>query len=333
MTEVVNARLYLAGRAVSASICVTGRSGGVLTTSLSDEACNARNAAMQQHNRTNSAGSEPEFGHYSIQGEIGKEPLGALYLARDPSSGSPVVIKTLRLVEEFEPLDQAEVRKRFFREAEAASRLLHPGIRQLVDTGETDGVAWVVMEYLDGQPLSRFTADYDRLQVGEAIELVARAADALHYAHGEGVVHRDIKPANLIYDMLRDELKINDFGFAHITDSGRTRTGLVLGTPSFKSPEQLADGEVTKASDLFSLGVTLYQLLTGRLPFQAESMVELMHSIVSLPHVPPSQVRAELTPAIDGVVGRALQKDPARRFEDGARMAAALRRCAGMLAA
>ncbi len=288
---------------------------------------------MQDHRKTSDAGAQLTFGQYSVSGEIGKEPLGALYLARDPKSGSSVVIKTLRLMEEFEPRDQEDVRKSFFREAEAATRLRHPGIRQLIESGESDGVAWVVMEYVEGEPLTRFTADYERLPIGDALELVARAAEALHYAHAEGVVHRDIKPGNLIYDLLRDELKITDFGFAHITDSGRTRTGLVLGTPSFKSPEQLADGEVTYSSDLFSLGVTLYQLITGKLPFQADSMVALMHSIVSLPHVTPSSVRPELTPGIDAVIGCALQKDPQKRFQSGVRMAAALRRCAGALAA
>jgi serine/threonine-protein kinase len=288
---------------------------------------------MQQQHATKRTGADVVFGHYSIRGEIGKEPLGALYLARDPESGSSVVIRTLRLEEEFEPRDQAEVRKSFFREAEAAARLRHKGIRQLIETGENDGVAWVVMEYIEGEPLTRFTADYDRLPVSDSLELVARAAEALNYAHAEGVVHRDIKPANLIYDVLRDELKITDFGFAHITDSGRSRTGLVLGTPSFKSPEQLADGKVTSASDLFSLGVTLYQLITGKLPFQADSMVALMHSIVSLPHIPPSTARPELTPGIDAVISCALHKDPDKRFQTGVRMAAALRRCAGSLAA
>jgi serine/threonine-protein kinase len=287
---------------------------------------------MQQHS-SRTEGSSTGFGKYSVRGEIGKEPLGALYMARDPESGNSVVIKTLRLVEEFEPRDQEEVRKSFFREAEAAARLRHSGIRQMIESGESDGVAWVVMGFVEGDPLTRFTADYDRLPVSDSLELVARAAEALNYAHNEGVVHRDIKPANLIYDVLRDELKITDFGFAHITDAGRTRTGLVLGTPSFKSPEQLADGEVTYASDLFSLGVTLYQLVTGKLPFQADSMVALMHSIVSLPHIPPSTVRPELTPGIDAVVGCALQKDPGKRFQNGVRMAAALRRCAGSLAA
>jgi serine/threonine-protein kinase len=288
---------------------------------------------MQQDQRARRDSAEVVFGRYSIRGEIGKEPLGALYLARDPESGSSVVIKTLRLEAEFEPRDQAEVRKSFFREAEAASRLRHEGIRQLIESGEDNGVAWVVMEYIEGDPLTRFTVDYDRLPVSDALELAARAAEALNYAHNEGVVHRDIKPANLIYDLLRDELKITDFGFAHITDSGRSRTGLVLGTPSFKSPEQLADGEVTYASDLFSLGVTLYQLITGKLPFQADSMVALMHSIVSLPHIPPSTVRPELTPGIDAVISCALHKDPDKRFQTGVRMAAALRRCAGSLAA
>lgn len=272
------------------------------------------------------------FGQYEIEGEIGKAPLGCLYRARDPG-GQTVVIKTLSLVTEFEPRDRDEVRKRFFREAEAAARLRHPCIRRVLDTGEDDGVAWVAMEKLDGHPLSRYAADFERLPVDEVLGLIARVAEALHYAHGANVVHRDIKPANILYDPVSDRIKITDFGFAHITEAGRTRTGLVLGTPSFKSPEQLSGAAVKSASDLFSLGVTLYQLLTGKLPFRSESMVGLMQSIIALPHRPLSEVRDDLDPMLDRVLDRALQKRPEDRFADGTRMAAALRDCARTMAA
>ncbi len=271
------------------------------------------------------------FGGYELIRETGKATLGGLYLARRPD-GSTVVIKTLALATEFEPRDQEEVRKRFFREAEAAARLQHPAIRKIIESGEDDGTAWVAMENLDGHPLSHYTAEYDLLDVDEALELVSRAAEGLHYAHREGVIHRDIKPSNIIFDVLTDRLKITDFGFAHITDAGRTRTGLVLGTPSFKSPEQLADGTVTAASDLFSLGVTLYQLLTGKLPFRSESMVGLMQNIISRPHVPASEARDDLDAAIDEILERALQKRPQDRFRDGAQMASALRDVARAMA-
>jgi serine/threonine protein kinase len=267
------------------------------------------------------------FGPYELKSEIGKAPLGGLYLGTRPD-GATAVIKTLALATEFEPRDQAEVRKRFFREAEAAARLRHPGIRRIVASGEDNGTAWVAMERLEGKPLSHFTVPFRLLPVEDTLELAARAAEALNYAHSENVVHRDIKPANIIYDPVTDRLKITDFGFAHITDSGRTRTGLVLGTPSFKSPEQLSDGRVTAASDLFSLGVTLYQLLTGKLPFQSGSMIGLMQSIIARPHVPPSAARDDLDPVLDSILDRALQKRPADRFADGAEMAVALRACA-----
>lgn len=272
------------------------------------------------------------LGKYELTGEIGKVPLGVLYDARRPDGGM-VEVKTLALATEFEPRDQAEVRKRFFREAEAAARLRHPSIRRVLDSGETEGTAWVVLEKTEGKPLNRFTSDPDLLEIDTVLELVARAADALNYAHKESVVHRDIKPANLIYDVITDRVKITDFGFAHITDAGRTRTGLVLGTPSFKSPEQLADGEVTSSSDLFSLGVTLYQLLTGKLPFRSESMVGLMQSIISLPHIPPTQVREGLDPKLDAILDQALRKNPAERYSDGAQMAVMLRACARALTA
>jgi serine/threonine-protein kinase len=267
------------------------------------------------------------FGEYELKHEIGKAPLGMLYLAQNPRGGT-VVIKTLALATEFEPRDQAEVRKRFFREAEAAARLRHPGIRRVLKSGEDNGTAWVAMENVTGKPLSQFTAPFHLLPVDDVLELTARAAEALHYAHGENVIHRDIKPANIIYDPVTNRLKITDFGFAHITDSGRTRTGLVLGTPSFKSPEQLSDGKVNSASDLFSLGVTLYQLLTGRLPFRSESMIGLIQSIIARPHVPPSEAREDMDTMLDEILDRALRKRPEDRFSDGAQMAATLRACA-----
>ncbi len=272
------------------------------------------------------------FGQYELKREIGKAPLGALYLACKPESET-VVIKTLALTTEFEPRDRDEVRKRFFREAEAAARLQHPCIRRVLETGEDNGVAWVAMEKVDGHPLSRYASELERLPASDVLDLTARAADALHYAHGENVIHRDIKPANIIYDPVTDRLKITDFGFAHITDSGRTRTGLVLGTPSFKSPEQLAGISVKSTSDLFSLGVTLYQLLAGRLPFRSESMVGLMQSIIALPHTPLSEVRGDLDPVLGEIIDKALQKRPEDRFTDGAQMAAVLRGCARTMTA
>jgi serine/threonine-protein kinase len=157
------------------------------------------------------------------------------------------------------------------------------------------------------------------------VDLVARVADALGYAHRENVVHRDIKPANIMYDRSSDALKITDFGIARLTDASRTRTGIVLGTPSFMSPEQLEGKQVTGQSDLFSLGVSLYQLLTGQLPFRASSMPKLMFAIANLTHTPVSQLRPEFPTDLDRLVDMALAKDPRERFQTGGQMAQAMR--------
>jgi serine/threonine-protein kinase len=158
-----------------------------------------------------------------------------------------------------------------------------------------------------------------------AVEIVARLADALHYAHQNQVVHRDIKPANLMFDPPSGELKITDFGIARLTDSGRTRTGVVLGTPSFMSPEQLQGRDITGRSDLFSLAVALYQLLTGQLPFRGDTMPGLMLKIAQEPHPRICAINPALAPGFDAFFDRALAKAPADRFESGASMAQALR--------
>ncbi len=273
------------------------------------------------------------YGDYEVIEEIGKAPAGNLYRARRAGDGVPAVIKTLRLVDDFAPRDQPEARARFFREVETASDLDHPGIRRILDSGETGGVAWVAMEELAGSPLEAYADRSPALEPAEIIEQIALTADALHYAHGRGVVHRDISPAKIIYDRDRGYSKITDFGFARLAQSGHTTVRLLHGKLSFKSPEDLAGKPVTFASDLFCLGVTLYQLLTGELPFKGDSMVGLMQSILHDTHVAPSIYREDLAPAVDSVVERALRKDPGKRFGCGAEMAEALRACAGAEAA
>ncbi|MGB5623442.1 MAG: serine/threonine-protein kinase [Gammaproteobacteria bacterium] len=273
------------------------------------------------------------YGDFEVIEEIGRAPAGNLYLAQRGSDGLAAVIKTLRLVDEFAPRDQDEARKQFFREVQTASQLDHPCIRQILDSGETQGVAWLAMEHLSGLPLEDYISGPQRLAVDEAVEQIAFAADALAYAHGCGVVHRDICPSKIIYDRERGRIKITDFGFARLAQSGHTTVRLLHGKLSFKSPEDLAGQPVTFASDLFCLGVTLYQLLTGQLPFKGDSMVGLMQSILHEAHDAPSAHRPDLTPAIDLIVERALHKDPSARFGCGAEMAAALRACADAEAA
>jgi serine/threonine-protein kinase len=170
------------------------------------------------------------------------------------------------------------------------------------------------------------------LEPATVLRLISRAADALAYAHRQGIIHRDIKPANIMYDADKDDLKITDFGIARMTDTKATKTGIILGTPSYMAPEQLEGKNVTGRSDLFSLGVTLYQLLTSHLPFEADSMTALMYKIAN--EDPPSlrSHRADLPECVEAIITRALLKDPDVRYQDGAEMAIDLKNCGESLA-
>ena len=278
------------------------------------------------------AGPPPAMlGRYQILNEIGKGAMGVVYRARDPMINREVALKAIPLADEFEGRELEEARGRFFREAEMAGRLSHPHIVTIFDAGEHDGTAYIAMELLRGRHLVEHTQPERLLPVAVVLDLVGRLADALHFAHQRQVVHRDIKPANVMYDPSGADLKITDFGIARLTDSARTRTGVVLGTPSFMSPEQLQGREVTGRSDLFSLAVTLYQLLTAQLPFRADSMPELMLKIVQDPHPRIRAIRPDLPEKLDAFFERGLGKDPADRFESGAAFAAALRQIGGTL--
>ena len=271
------------------------------------------------------------LGRYEIERELGQGAMGTVYLGRDPKINRVVAIKAISLAQEFEDADLEEVKSRFFREAEMAGRLNHPGIVTVYDAGEDQGLAYIAMEYLKGRHLSHFAEGEHLLPVAKVLDLVARLADALHYAHRQNVVHRDIKPANIMFDLDTDELKITDFGIARLTDTSRTKTGIVLGTPSFMSPEQLEGGALDGRTDLFALGVSLYHLLAGQLPFRAGSMTQLMHKIASEPHVPLRSIRPELPECIENIVTRALEKNPEDRYQTGAEFAAAVRSCAKAL--
>ncbi|MFI4891722.1 MAG: serine/threonine-protein kinase [Steroidobacterales bacterium] len=267
------------------------------------------------------------LGRYELRKEIGRGAMGVVYLGRDSAINREVAIKVIPLNSELSESEIAEARMRFFREAETAGRLSHPNIVTIYDVGEERGLAYIAMEYLKGRHLSDHASSARLLEPIKVLDLIGRTAEALGFAHKQQVVHRDIKPANLMYEPGTDTLKITDFGIARITGLGNTRTGIVLGTPSFMSPEQLEGQTVTGRSDLFSLGVSLYQLLTGQLPFQADSMTGLMQQIAESPHPPLRAMRPDLPSCVDAVIDRALAKDPNMRFDTGAQMAAALDDC------
>ena len=277
---------------------------------------------------TNGSGMPERLGRYVIERKLGRGAMGAVYLARDPRINRPLALKVIPIEKEFEDEELEEARLRFFREAESAGRLTHPNIITVFDAGEDKHLAYIAMEYLGGTPLTHYTDPKKLLAPKKTLELCARTADALNYAHEQGVIHRDIKPANLLYDLKSDLLKISDFGVARLTDNNRTKTGIVLGTPMYMSPEQLGAETLTGHSDLFSLGVTLYELLTGEVPFKAKNIAVLMTKITSEDPVPVSNRRPGIPPSVDAVLSKALAKRPEKRFVNGAEMAIALRNCA-----
>jgi eukaryotic-like serine/threonine-protein kinase len=271
------------------------------------------------------------LGRYQLEREIGRGAMGIVYLGRDTAINRLVAIKAIPLATEFSESELAEARSRFFREAETAGRLNHPNIVTIYDVGEEHGLAYIAMEYLKGRHLSDYATSDTLLEPRKVLDLIGRTAQALGFAHKQQVVHRDIKPANIMYDPSADVLKITDFGIARLTGTGTTRTGIVLGTPSFMSPEQLEGRTVTGHSDLFSLGVSLFQLLTGHLPFTADTMTGLMQQIAEAPHPPLRAFRPDLPACVEGIIDRALAKNPEARFETGAQMAAALDDCRSKL--
>ncbi len=268
---------------------------------------------------------KPMLGRYQVEKELGKGAMGVVYLGKDPKIGRVVAIKTMALSQEFEGEELSDARERFFREAETAGRLQHQNIVTIFDAGEEHDLAYIAMEFLKGRDLTDYCKHDHLLPVPLVVSIVARVADALSYAHTQNVVHRDIKPANIMYERESDTVKVTDFGIARITDSSKTKTGLVLGTPSFMSPEQLAGKKVDGRSDLYSLGVMLFQLLAGVLPFRGDSMAELMYKIANEPAPDIRKIRPEIPRELVIVLGKALTKAPQDRYQSGAAFAADLR--------
>ncbi|MBK6906759.1 MAG: CHASE2 domain-containing protein [Rhodocyclaceae bacterium] len=271
---------------------------------------------------------KPMLGRYQIEKELGKGAMGVVYLGRDPKINRVVAIKTMALAQEFDEDELADVKERFFREAETAGRLNHPHIVTMFDAGEEHDLAYIAMEFLKGKDLVAYTKPDNLLPLPKVMSIVARVAEALSYAHENNVVHRDVKPANIMYEPESDQVKVTDFGIARITDSSKTKTGMVLGTPSFMSPEQLAGYKIDGRSDLFSLGVMFYQMAAGRLPFAGDSMAQLMYRIANEAHPDIRQIDPNLPQCLVFVIDKALKKKVEERFQTGADMAKAIRACA-----
>jgi len=270
---------------------------------------------------------KPMLGRYEVERELGKGAMGAVYLGKDPKISRTVAIKTMALSQEFEDDELVEVKQRFFREAETAGRLTHPNIVTIYDAGEEHDLAYIAMEFLKGSDLSQYIKADSLLPIKQVLSLIQRSADAIDYAHQYNVVHRDIKPANIMWDPETDSLKITDFGIARITDSSKTKTGMVLGTPSYMSPEQLAGKKVTGQSDIFSLGVMLFQMVTGKLPFTGDSMATLMYKIANEKHPAPESINPNVPRCVTVIINRAMQKDVEKRYKRGKQMVDDISKC------
>lgn len=269
--------------------------------------------------------SKRQLGKYVVEKEIGRGAMGAVYLGYDPVTDQKVALKTMALAREFQGDELADARARFLREAEMAGRLDHPDIVSIIGAGEADGLAFIAMELVDGVDLSQYTHPQKLLTQAQLLPIMARVADALAYAHTRGVTHRDIKPANIMVDLDSGSVKVMDFGVARVADAARTRTGVVLGTPTFMSPEQLSGQTIDGRTDLYSLGVSMFQLLTGYLPYRNDSMAQLMRAIAqeTVPNV--CDLRDDLPRELGDIVALALQKHPNTRYANGQQMAEDLR--------
>ncbi|WP_246480098.1 serine/threonine-protein kinase [Inhella gelatinilytica] len=259
--------------------------------------------------------------HIQVGPELGRGAMAVVHRAYDAHRGCEIAIKRLLLSVEFSPSDLREARTRFLREARAAQALNHPDILHVYEIGEIEGDAWMSMELVRGRDLSHHTHLTALLPVREVLRIAVRVARALHYAHRQGVIHRDIKPANIMYDRASGAVKIMDFGIARMSDGSRTRTGLVLGTPSYMAPEQLAGLNVDGRSDLYALGAVIYQLLSGRLPHESGSMARLMYEIANEQVTDVRELRSGLPEALAMVLALALEKRPELRYSTGEDMA------------
>jgi serine/threonine-protein kinase len=278
-----------------------------------------------------SANAKPTLGRYEIVKELGRGAMGVVYLGKDPKINRMMAIKTMMFDDQVDEKTLKELKERFFREAESAGNLSHPNIVRIFDAGEDQDMAYIAMELMEGEDLKNYSTSDKLLPMPKVIDYIAKVADALDYAHQQGVTHRDIKPANIM--LLKDgTVRVADFGIARMQGSTKTATGTVLGTPSYMSPEQVAGKKVDGRSDLFSLGVTLYELLTGEKPFKGgDAIGTLLFQIANDPHTDPRTVRADIPEDVVAVINKALVKDPEKRYSRGGEMAQDLRACLAKL--
>lgn len=267
------------------------------------------------------------LGRYEVRERLGQGAMGTVYRGHDPVLARPVAIKTIPL--DMPKEDRSDYEARFYQEARAAGGLSHPNLVTIYDIGKTDRLAYMVMEYVQGQELRELLLTHAPFSAEDAVRVCAQVADGLDYAHVRGVVHRDIKPTNII---VTDEglVKIADFGIARIRSSElKTMTGIVLGSPRYMSPEQVIGGALDGRTDIFSLGIVLYELLTGRPPFQADTVQGVMYQALNSKPAPPSGTNPRVPRILDFVVAKAIAKDANHRYRSAAAFAEDLRSAVG----
>lgn len=259
-----------------------------------------------------------KLGKYEIIEELGVGAMGKVYKARDPAIGRLVAIKTINISLAFSDRDRKEFMERFRREARTAGSLSHSNIITIYEIGEDEdtGLSFLAMEYASGSDLKDIIGSPSKIPTARAVEIIKQLAGALDYAHKNGIIHRDVKPANIIIGS-DGSLKITDFGIARIPSSELTETGKFLGTPYYMSPEQIDGKDVDSRSDLFSLGVIFYQLLTKKMPFEGEMVTAVTHAIVHKIPIPPSEHDSSIPRRLDRIVMKLLSKDPGKRYQRG----------------
>ncbi len=255
-------------------------------------------------------------GRYEIVGELGRGAMGVVYKAMDPVIGRTVAVKTIRLSEQGTGLSRPELLSRFQTEARAAGLLTHPNIVVVFDAGEEDGLYYITMELVEGKSLQALLDGGHAFPLPRTLRIMEQTCSALQFAHERNVIHRDIKPANLMLTA-DDTVKVTDFGTAKILQFGTVQqTAHVMGTPSYMSPEQVKGRAVDGRSDIFSLGVMLYEMVTGEKPFPGQNITTVIYKIVNEAPVPPRQINPSIHPGISAVIMRALEKEPDQRYQN-----------------
>ena len=264
------------------------------------------------------------FGRYQVEAILGKGAMGIVYQGVDPKINRHVAIKTLQLSDEVDSPEFEQAKQRFFREAQTAGGLSHANIVTIYDVGEDNHLGYIAMDLLTGAPLSLFTQPGQTLPIPLVYQLLTQITDALDYAHRQNVVHRDIKPANIIYDDDLLKVTVTDFGIAYVSDHSKTRTGIIMGSPYYMSPEQILGLQVDGRSDIFSLGVTFYQLLCGHLPFEGESIAAVAYQITQTKATAVNQHNTKLPISAVRICNKAMHKDIEKRYQSMAEFKLAL---------